>query len=212
MPRPWPACSRSAAASTPGCGRGSSGSRRSWRRSAVPSAAWHWSRSAAPTARARSRPSWPQCCGPLGGGAASTPRLPSAPSASGSASTTRRAARPPEAAAVVAARARAVGVPLWVEGQDLHAVVTTRDLGGQRVTFQGPGFALGGTRLALLGRFQAGNALLATAAAQRLGLTETAIRAGLAGVRWPGRFPLLARAPPLLLDRAPHPNGPPARA
>ena len=53
--------------------------------------------------------------------------------------------------------------------------------------FRGPGFALGGTRLALLGRFQAGNALLATAVAQRLGLPEAAIRAGLAGVRWPVR-------------------------
>ncbi len=117
------------------------------------------------------------------------------------------AAQPPEAAAVVAARARAVGVPLWVEGQDLHAVVTTRDLGGQRVTFQGPGFALGGTRLALLGRFQAGNALLATAAAQRLGLPETAIRAGLAGVRWPGRFQLLDGDPRIVLDGAHNPNG-----
>src|SRR5438105_4260591 len=178
MPRPWPACSRSAAASTPGCGRGSSGSRRSWRRSAAPSAAWRWSRSAAPTARARSQPSWPRCCGHRGG-----------------------------AAAVVAARAGAVGVPLWVEGQDLHAVVTTRDLGGQRVTFQGPGFALGGTRLALLGRFQAGNALLATAVAQRLGLPEAAIRAGLAGVRWPGRFQLLDGDPRLVLDGAHNPNG-----
>jgi len=117
------------------------------------------------------------------------------------------AAQPPEAAAVVAARAGAVGVPLWVEGQDLHAVVTTRDLGGQRVTFQGPGFALGGTRLALLGRFQAGNALLATAVAQRLGLPETAIRAGLAGVRWPGRFQLLDGDPRIVLDGAHNPNG-----
>src|SRR5438477_552360 len=55
MPKRWPACSRSAAASTPGCGRGSSGSRRSWRRSAAPSAGSRSSRSAAPTARAGRR-------------------------------------------------------------------------------------------------------------------------------------------------------------
>lgn len=117
------------------------------------------------------------------------------------------AAQPPEAAAVVAARAGARGVPLWVEGEELHAAVTARDLAGQRVTFRGPGFAIAETRLALLGRFQAGNALLATATAYRLGLSEAAIRSGLAGVQWPGRFQVLDGEPRFVLDGAHNPDG-----
>jgi len=117
------------------------------------------------------------------------------------------AAQPPAAAAVVAARAGARGVPLWVEGEDLHAAVTAHDLAGQRVTFRGPGFAIAEARLALLGRFQAGNALLATATAHRLGLSEAAIRSGLAGVHWPGRFQVLDGEPRFVLDGAHNPNG-----
>ncbi len=117
------------------------------------------------------------------------------------------AAQPPEALAVVAARAQAVGVPLLIEGRDLHATVTARDLEGQRVTLAGRGWSIEDARLALLGRYQASNALLATATAHRLGVSETAIRAGLARARWPGRFQVLVGAPTLVLDGAHNPNG-----
>jgi dihydrofolate synthase / folylpolyglutamate synthase len=117
------------------------------------------------------------------------------------------AAQPPEAAAVVQARAAARGVPLWVAGRELHAEVTARDLAGQRVTLRGPDFEVADAELALLGRFQAENALLATAAAVRLGVPQAAIRAGLARARWPGRFQLLDGEPRLVLDGAHNPNG-----
>lgn len=117
------------------------------------------------------------------------------------------AAQPPEALAVLAARAAAVGVPLLVEGADLHAAVSARALDGQQVTLSGPGWALADARLALLGRFQASNALLAAAAARGLGAPEPAIRAGLAGTRWPGRFQVIPGEPTLVLDGAHNPSG-----
>jgi dihydrofolate synthase/folylpolyglutamate synthase len=117
------------------------------------------------------------------------------------------AAQAPEALAVVRARARAAGVPLLVEGIDLDARILERGLGGQRVTLAGPGWTIADARLALLGRFQAGNALLATTTARGLGLDEAAIRAGLARTRWPGRFQVLPGEPRLVLDGAHNPNG-----
>lgn len=117
------------------------------------------------------------------------------------------AAQPPDALAVIVERARRAGVPLLIEGVDLHATVTARSLEGQRVTLGGPGWTIAGARLALLGRFQAGNALLAAATAQRLGLPEAAIREGLARVQWPGRFQVMAGEPTLVLDGAHNPSG-----
>ena len=117
------------------------------------------------------------------------------------------AAQPPAAHAVVAERAKAAGVPLLVEGADLHALATACTLDGRSVTFTGPGFALGAARLALLGRFQISNALLAAATAHGLGVPEAAIRLGLAHTRWPGRFQVLEGEPRLVLDGAHNPNG-----
>jgi len=117
------------------------------------------------------------------------------------------AAQAPEALAVVVERARSRGVPLLVEGIDVHAAVTARSLEEQVVTLRGPGWTVADARAALLGRFQASNALLAAATAQRLGLGEAAIRAGLAHARWPGRFQVIPGEPTLVLDGAHNPNG-----
>jgi len=117
------------------------------------------------------------------------------------------AAQAPEVAAIVERRARAAGVPLLLEGRDLHASLVQRDLDGQRIDCAGPGFALRDLHLGMLGSFQPSNALLAVAAARQLGADEAAIRVGLARARWPGRFQLARRREGwLVLDGAHNPG------
>jgi dihydrofolate synthase/folylpolyglutamate synthase len=119
------------------------------------------------------------------------------------------ATQPPEAAAVVQARARAVGVPLLVEGRDLHVRVLRREPTAQWIACAGPGWTLDDVELGLLGVFQPANALLAAAAALALDAPAAAVRRGLARARWPGRFEV--RPAPdggwLVLDGAHNPAG-----
>lgn len=103
------------------------------------------------------------------------------------------AAQAPEVADVIERRARAAGVPLLVEGRDLHVAARPVDLAGWRITCAGPGWRLDDLELPLAGAYQPGNALLAVAAARLLGAGAPAIRAGLARVAWPGRFQLVRR-------------------
>jgi dihydrofolate synthase/folylpolyglutamate synthase len=126
------------------------------------------------------------------------------------------AAQAPEAMAVIEARCRAVGVPLLVEGRELAVETLASDLAGHRLRLRGPGFAYDDVRLALPGLFQPGNAVLAVGAvrafadASGLAVPEAAVRAGGAGVRWPGRFQVIAGAsgrPTLILDGAHNPAG-----
>jgi dihydrofolate synthase/folylpolyglutamate synthase len=126
------------------------------------------------------------------------------------------AAQAPEAMAVVAARCRAVGVPLLVEGRQLRVQALASDLDGHRLRLAGPDWAYDDVRLALPGLFQTGNAVLAVGAvrvfadAARLPVPEAAVRAGCAAVRWPGRFqvvPGTAGRPTLVLDGAHNPAG-----
>ena len=49
--------------------------------------------------------------------------------------------------------------------------------------------------------------MLAAAAARELGADEDAIRAGLRGARWPGRFQIFRRDPLVILDGAHNPAG-----
>jgi dihydrofolate synthase/folylpolyglutamate synthase len=113
----------------------------------------------------------------------------------------------PGVESVIVSRAAEAGVPLLLEGRDLHAHVRRSGLDGLRVDLQGPGFRFEDVRVALLGIFQPGNALLAATAAHLLGVTEAAIRAGLGTARWPGRFQILPGPPPLVLDGAHNPAG-----
>jgi dihydrofolate synthase / folylpolyglutamate synthase len=118
------------------------------------------------------------------------------------------AAQAPEAERVIVARARAVGVPLLLEGRDLSVAVERRGPDGQRLTCAGPGWSLAGLELGLAGSYQPSNALLAVAAARELGAAEAAIRDGLAHARWPGRFQIFRRASGfLVLDGAHNPAG-----
>jgi len=113
----------------------------------------------------------------------------------------------PAAEAVLARRAADAGVPLFVEGQDFRVRVRRASLDGQWLDLEGPGWRIDDVRCALLGVFQPGNALLAAAAARVLGADDTAIRAGLGAARWPGRFQLIRRFPPVILDGAHNPAG-----
>jgi dihydrofolate synthase/folylpolyglutamate synthase len=117
------------------------------------------------------------------------------------------AAQAPPAAAVLLGRAAATGVPLLLEGRDLHVTVRHRGLGGQRIACAGPAWRLDDLALALLGTFQPANALLAVAAARELGVPEGAVREGLERVRWPGRFQVIGGGPWLVLDGAHNPGG-----
>lgn len=116
------------------------------------------------------------------------------------------AAQAPEAATVIRGRAVAAGVPLLVEGQDLHVTAEHRGLAGQRITCRGPDWELAGLWLSLAGAYQPSNALLAVAAARHLGAGQTAVGQGLARVRWPGRFQVVEGDPPLVLDGAHNPG------
>jgi dihydrofolate synthase/folylpolyglutamate synthase len=113
----------------------------------------------------------------------------------------------PEAAAVIERRAAQVGVPLQREGHELRVVPRGFTLEAQRLDLAGPGWALDDVACGLLGLFQPGNALLAAAAARALRAGDPAIRAGLRGARWPGRFQVFRHDPIVILDGAHNPAG-----
>lgn len=117
------------------------------------------------------------------------------------------AAQAPVVTPVILERARQVGVPVLLEGRDLHVEVLGRGRRSQSITCRAADWALEQIDLPLLGTFQPTNALLAVATAVRLGIPESAIRRGLARVRWPGRFQLIGDHPTLVLDAAHNPAG-----
>jgi dihydrofolate synthase/folylpolyglutamate synthase len=109
-----------------------------------------------------------------------------------------------------------VHVPLQIAGRELIVRARESDLGGHRLDVRGPGWAYDDLRLALPGLYQPGNAVLAIGAARvfanasELLMPESAVRAGCAAVRWPGRFQVLPGAagrPTLVLDGAHNPGG-----
>jgi dihydrofolate synthase/folylpolyglutamate synthase len=114
---------------------------------------------------------------------------------------------PPEAEAVIAARAAAEGAPVARVGTDGR--LETAPPRGFR--FRGPGVEWTDLRLGLAGRFQEENAAVALTALalvrRDLPCPESAVRAGLAAVRWPGRLAVVGRAPLVLLDGAHNPAG-----
>lgn len=117
-----------------------------------------------------------------------------------------------EVAAVIRGRAEEVGVPLWEAGRDFTWQVKRNDLGGQIMDISGVGWGQRDLFLPLLGTFQGANAALAVAAIQALqsrgwSLPPHAVRDGLAGVRWAGRFQVERGAQWMVLDGAHNPAG-----
>ena len=106
----------------------------------------------------------------------------------------------PEADRVIAGAARAAGADLiQVDFSRLH--LHSAGLEGQTFDFDG----LANLSVPLLGSYQPHNAATAVTALRVLrrrgwNIPDQAIRQGLAQVRWPGRFELLRRDPPFILD------------
>ncbi len=117
--------------------------------------------------------------------------------------------REPEAREVIAARARALRVPVWWIDRDFAA----RDEGRGRLSVRVGGEWISGLRSRLAGAHQRDNAAVVVAALRRLSaqglvdVPEEAIRRGLGAVRWPGRLERIGRAPTFLLDAAHNPDG-----
>ncbi len=113
----------------------------------------------------------------------------------------------PEADTVLAAAAAAAGADLhWVDFSSLQ--IRARDLDAIVFDYDG----LPGLRLPLLGSYQPCNAATAITTLRLLRqkgwpVSEQAIRDGLAQVSWPGRFELLRRRPPFLLDGSHNAHG-----
>ncbi|MCL6552594.1 MAG: bifunctional folylpolyglutamate synthase/dihydrofolate synthase [Firmicutes bacterium] len=113
----------------------------------------------------------------------------------------------PAAARVLAATAARVGARLVRVGHDVH--YRTRRIGrdGTVVDVRGRRGRYAALHVPLLGRHQALNAACAVAAAEVLAeegvaIGETAMRAGLAGLRWPARVEVVRDAPAVVIDVA----------
>jgi dihydrofolate synthase/folylpolyglutamate synthase len=117
------------------------------------------------------------------------------------------ASQQPPAAEVLDARARQLGIEVARVGLDWRAEqIETRE-GCYRFLARGPRDVSFPVSLALAGEHQVGNALAAIAALHLLGVPVSAIAAGLATVRWPGRLQSVAGCPEILLDAAHNPDG-----
>ncbi len=113
------------------------------------------------------------------------------------------APQPASAQAVIDARAREVGATVHRLGEHITWRGGDHDVTGQSLTVRTAAGEWHG-RVALLGKHQQENAAAALAAVQLLvpGIGRDAVDAGLAGVRWDGRFQVLARNPWVVVDGA----------
>jgi dihydrofolate synthase / folylpolyglutamate synthase len=104
--------------------------------------------------------------------------------------------------------ARDVGVRIYRMGRDIRFDERVLDAKGQTFDVATPRQTYSQLRVPLLGTFQPGNAALAVAATEEfaaavgMDLPETAIREGLARVRWRGRLERVATRPETYLDVA----------
>ncbi len=119
------------------------------------------------------------------------------------------AGQAPEALEVLAAEARRQRARLHVAPREVAVQVLEDTLRGQRLRLhlQGNGARPLEVHLPLLGPYQRDNAAVAylalhLLAARGWAVTPDALRAGLARVRWPCRFEVLAYDPPLVVDGA----------
>jgi dihydrofolate synthase/folylpolyglutamate synthase len=100
--------------------------------------------------------------------------------------------------------AAAVGVPTETLGLDFRVAAGRSTPAGERFVLEPGGHPF---RIPFRGRHQRENAALAArllAALRRRGwrIPEEAVRRGFAGARWPGRFEVVRRAPPVVVDGA----------
>ncbi|MBI5526504.1 MAG: bifunctional folylpolyglutamate synthase/dihydrofolate synthase [Deltaproteobacteria bacterium] len=125
------------------------------------------------------------------------------------------AAQEPAAAAVIGAACATEGARLCVAGREFSFARRPASglLDPEVFDYRGPGLAVAGIELSLLGPHQAANASLAlaafAAAAGAAGVEpdEAKVRAALLAASWPGRFEVVAGDPPVVLDGAHNPHG-----
>jgi dihydrofolate synthase/folylpolyglutamate synthase len=108
---------------------------------------------------------------------------------------------------VIVAQAAAAGASLIEVGRDCLYERGAYDLDGQELRIWQPGGQPQTLRIGLLGSYQVENAAVAFAALQAaagrgLRANPEAIRVGFQAARWPGRFELIHKDPPLVLDAA----------
>ena len=97
--------------------------------------------------------------------------------------------------------ARKRGINLLVYGEDFEGDVQEESLRGSVFDYSN-GVQLAGLEIKMPGKFQVGNASLAICAAERLGCSKKAIRAGLAKARMRGRIEVLSETPLIVVDVA----------
>ncbi len=117
-----------------------------------------------------------------------------------------------DALEVIRRRAAELQAPVVFAPEAYRWVVRQSDLASQTFDLEGPRRRYEALRLALLGRHQVENAVLAVAAAeaaqeQGFALDTAAIRRGLAEVAWPGRLQVVKDRPRIILDGAHNPAG-----
>jgi dihydrofolate synthase / folylpolyglutamate synthase len=108
----------------------------------------------------------------------------------------------PDAEAVIDDAARNAGAPLILVGRDVTYDIVSSSLDGVAARIRGRRGTYD-VAIPLLGRHQAVNAAAAVAAAEQLAGAAAgpdAVRAGIAGVRWPARVELVARRPYTIVD------------
>jgi len=115
-----------------------------------------------------------------------------------------------EALSTVEERAKELACPLTVVGREVKYERTGGALAGQSIDWAGKSTIRVST--IMLGAHQAENAALALAAVESLEsrgwrIGEDAKRAGIAKMRWPARFQLVRRTPPVVIDGAHNPGG-----
>jgi dihydrofolate synthase/folylpolyglutamate synthase len=113
---------------------------------------------------------------------------------------------------VIRRRAAELQAPVVFALEAYRWAVRESGLAGQTVDLKGPRRRYEALRLALPGRHQVENAVLAVAAAeaaqeQGFALDAAAIRGGLAEVAWPGRLQVVKGRPRIILDGAHNPAG-----
>ena len=102
--------------------------------------------------------------------------------------------------------ARKKGVNLLVLGEDFDGNLRERGIGGSVFDYSNE-MQLNGLEISILGNFQVRNASLAVCAAENLGCSETAIRAGLKKAKIQGRMEILGKEPLIVADVAHNPAG-----
>lgn len=117
-----------------------------------------------------------------------------------------------EAHSALAAIARENGAPLIDAPAVVTSAVSSASLEGLTLRLSSQERDLGKVRLGVCGAYQAQNAATALAAIDALSgvlgieIPDAAIREGFSKARWPGRFDLVSKDPPVIVDGAHNPQ------